>query len=87
MDRRLWRMPSKFNASAYPLVATIYAHLQPGAPSNALSRLSASLPATNRDASKLTVVAMTGVTAMVRLTAEQMDRLAPLGPPKSSAQS
>jgi hypothetical protein len=66
---------TKFNPSAYPLVATVYAHMQTGAPSNALSRLSAALPATNRDSSKLTVVAMTGVTAMVRLTADQMDRL------------
>ncbi|MCC6458277.1 MAG: CapA family protein [Caldilineaceae bacterium] len=65
---------TKFNPSAYPLVATVYAHTQPGAPSNALSRLSAALPDTNRDSSRLTVVAMTGVTAMVRLTADQMDR-------------
>jgi poly-gamma-glutamate synthesis protein (capsule biosynthesis protein) len=64
----------KFNSSAYPLVATVYAHLQPGAPSDALSRLSATLPAANRDGDLLTVVAMTGVTAMVRLTAEQMDK-------------
>lgn len=64
----------KFNPSAYPLVATVYAHLQPGAPSDALSRLSATLPTTNRDANKLTVVAMTGVTAMVRLTAAEMDQ-------------
>lgn len=64
----------KFNPSAYPLVATVYAHLQPSAPSDTLSRLSATLPATNRDGDLLTVVAMTGVTAMVRLTAEQMDQ-------------
>jgi hypothetical protein len=65
---------AKFNPSAYPLVATVYAHIQPRAPSNALSHLSALLPVNNRDSSKVTVVAMTGVTAMVRLTAEQMDR-------------
>ena len=70
----------KFNPSAYPLVATVYAHPQRGAPSDALSRLSAALPTTNRDASKLTLVAMTGVTAMVRLTAEQMDRRGPAWP-------
>lgn len=64
----------KFNPSAYPLVATVYAHLQLSAPSDTLSRLSATLPATNRDGDLLTVVAMTGVTAMVRLTAEQMDQ-------------
>lgn len=67
----------KFNASAYPLVATVYAHLEKGAPSDALSRLSVSLPTANRDPSKLTVVAMTGVTAMVRLTAAEMDERGP----------
>lgn len=64
----------KFNPSAYPLIATVYAHQQPGAPSDALSRLSALLPTTNRDPSRLTVVAMTGVTAMTRLTAAAMDK-------------
>jgi poly-gamma-glutamate synthesis protein (capsule biosynthesis protein) len=64
----------KFNARAYPLVATVYAHMLPGAPADALSRLSASLPTTNRDPSRLTVVAMTGVTAMVRLTAAEIDK-------------
>jgi poly-gamma-glutamate synthesis protein (capsule biosynthesis protein) len=70
----------KFNAAAYPLVATVYAHLESGAPSNALSRLSAALPTTNRDPSRLTVVAMTGVTAMVRLTAAEMDERGPAWP-------
>jgi poly-gamma-glutamate synthesis protein (capsule biosynthesis protein) len=70
----------KFNASAYPLVATVYAHLYAGAPSNILSELSLVLPTTNRDASKLTVVAMTGVTAMVRLTAAEMDERGPAWP-------
>ena len=63
----------KFNASAYPLVVTVYAHLQSSAPTDALSRLSTALPSTNRDPDKLTVVAMTGVTAMVRLMAAEMD--------------
>ncbi len=71
---------AKFNPSAYPLVATVYAHIESTAPSNVLSRLSAALPATNRNSSKLTVVAMTGVTAMVRLTAEQMDLRGPAWP-------
>ena len=70
----------KFNASAYPLIAVVYAHLELGAPSNALSLLSATLPTTNRDPSKLTVVAMTGVTAMVRLTAAEMDKRGPAWP-------
>lgn len=64
----------KFNAAAYPLVATVYAHLQPGVPSDTISHLSSSLPSSNRNPTKLTVVAMTGVTAMVRLTAAEMDR-------------
>lgn len=64
----------KFNAAAYPLIATVYAHLRPDAPAGTLSRLSMALPSTNRDPSRLTVVAMTGVTAMVRLTAAEMDR-------------
>jgi poly-gamma-glutamate synthesis protein (capsule biosynthesis protein) len=34
----------------------------------------AALPATNRDPAKLTVLAMTGVTALVRATADQMER-------------
>jgi poly-gamma-glutamate synthesis protein (capsule biosynthesis protein) len=68
---------AKFNASAYPLIATVYAHLQPNASGDTLSRLSTTLPATNRDPSKLTVVAMTGVTAMVRLTAAEMDQRGP----------
>lgn len=70
----------KFNASAYPLVAKVYAHLYTGAPSNILSELSLVLPTTNRDATKLTVVAMTGVTAMVRLTAAEMDERGPAWP-------
>ena len=65
----------KFHAAAYPLVATVYAHAGMDAPSDAVSRVDTLLPRSNRDPSRLTVVAMTGVTAMVRLTADQMDRL------------
>jgi poly-gamma-glutamate synthesis protein (capsule biosynthesis protein) len=81
----------KFTPSAYPLIATVYAHQQPGAPSDALSRLSAALPASNRDASRLTVVAMTGVTAMARFTAAAIDKNGPdwpaavVGPELASA--
>jgi hypothetical protein len=71
---------AKFNASAYPLVATVYAHLLPNAPADALNRLTALLPTTNRNPSKLTVVAMTGVTAMVRFTAAEMDKRGPSWP-------
>lgn len=65
----------KFNPSAYPLVSAVYAHAGEDTPQDALSRLDTALPRTNRDPARLTVVAMTGVTAMVRLTADQMDRL------------
>ncbi len=37
------------------------------------ARLAEDLPATNRDANKLTTVVMTGVTAMVRATAKEME--------------
>ncbi len=65
----------KFHAAAYPLVVTVYAHAGEAVSADALSRLDALLPRSNRDPARLTVVAMTGVTAMVRLTADQMDRL------------
>jgi poly-gamma-glutamate synthesis protein (capsule biosynthesis protein) len=65
---------AKFNPAAYPLVATIYAHADATAITPAeWERLVDSLPASNRDPNRLTVVAMTGVTAMVRLTAAAMD--------------
>jgi poly-gamma-glutamate synthesis protein (capsule biosynthesis protein) len=64
------------------LVARVYAH-----PANldqtfaaAQASLSAELPSGNRNPDHLTVLAMTGVTAMVRLTAEQMDRFGPAWP-------
>ena len=52
-----------FNADAYPL--RIGFSLQPAI---------FPLPAANRDPSKLTVLAMTGVTALVRGTADQMEK-------------
>ena len=51
-----------FDAASYPL--KIIFSLQPS---------SFSLPATNRDPNKLTVLAMTGVTALVRATADRME--------------
>ncbi|MCC6166326.1 MAG: CapA family protein [Caldilineaceae bacterium] len=65
---------AKFNPTAYPLVATVYAHPGPAATGQSVAAALDLLPRANRDSSRLTVVAMTGVTAMVRLTAEQMDR-------------
>ena len=52
-----------FDPSAYPLKVTF--SLQPAL---------FSLPATNRDPAKLTVLAMTGTTALVRATADRMEK-------------
>lgn len=66
---------NKFAADTYPLVATVYAQDLSKTPAEQMTvqALLKALPAGNRDPGRLTVVAMTGVTAMVRLTAEQMD--------------
>ncbi|MEZ4730688.1 MAG: CapA family protein [Caldilineaceae bacterium] len=66
----------KFDPAAYPLVATIYAQELTKTPAErtAVQTLLKALPPGNRDAKRLTVVAMTGVTAMVRLTAQEMDK-------------
>lgn len=59
-----------FDASAYPLkIVFSLVSAQP----NDLQLEQLSLPATNRDPSKLTVLLMTGVTALVRATATQME--------------
>ena len=67
---------NKFDATAYPLVATIYAQnlAKTDAERQASQALLQTLPPGNRDPDRLTVVAMTGVTAMVRLTAREMDK-------------
>lgn len=67
---------NKFDPAAYPLVATLYAENLGKTPAEqaAVQDFLAGLPAGNRDPKRLTVIAMTGVTAMVRLTAEQMDK-------------
>lgn len=67
-----------FDAAQYPLVATLYLHrLQTVSPDEQPieAALFAALPPGNRDPTRLTVLAMTGVTAMCRLTAKQMDSL------------
>ncbi len=63
-------LSNQFDADTWPLTAVFGAdeHTDP-----------ASLPVQNRDASKLTTVVLTGVTAMVRSTAQYMD-LDPLYP-------
>ncbi len=66
-----------YAASRYPLIADVYAQVAAeDAVDLALARKAlALLPPGNRRAEHLTVVAMTGVTAMCRQTAAQMDRL------------
>ena len=68
---------NRFDAGSYPLVLPLYLHNQAEdtARANKLDEIIAQLPTTNRDPSRLTVLAMTGVTAMVRYTAKQMDEL------------
>lgn len=67
---------NKFDSTAYPLVATVYAQTlaQGEHEQQAINALLATLPPSNREPNRLTVVAMTGVTAMVRLTAREMDK-------------
>jgi hypothetical protein len=74
---------NRFDAAAYPLVATLYLHRagevtldqQP-----VEAALLAAIPPGNRDPNRLTVIAITGVTAMTRFTAQQMDKLGPAWP-------
>jgi hypothetical protein len=57
-----------FDPSTYPLSIPFILSSNVNLPADSFG-----LPATNRDASKLTIVAMTGVTAMVRATAYTME--------------
>lgn len=67
---------SHYTPTEYPLIADIYAEVtEGGAIEMALARKAlGALPPGNRLPEHLTVVAMTGVTAMCRQTAAQMDR-------------
>lgn len=67
---------NKFDPARYPLVATLYAHVATANPNDQakVEALLAALPAGNRDPAKLTTLTMTGVTAMVRMMADEMDR-------------
>ncbi len=66
-----------YTATEYPLITDVYAQIAEGdAVELALARKALSvLPAGNRLPEHLTIVAMSGVTAMCRQTAAQMDRL------------
>jgi poly-gamma-glutamate synthesis protein (capsule biosynthesis protein) len=66
-----------FDASDYPLAVRFYLDAQPEAEQAAAELLAAVEQAglaTNRDPTKLTVLAMTGVTAMARMTALRMEQ-------------
>lgn len=67
---------NKYDPSQYPLVATLYAHVATTNRSELaqVEALLAALPAGNRDPDQLTTLTMTGVTAMVRMMADEMDR-------------
>ncbi|MBI1298924.1 hypothetical protein GC175_28670 [bacterium] len=69
-----------FNVDGYPFVLDVYAQiLDPVAPVDpVLAEIIAASGGSNRRSNNLTVIAMTGVTAMVRLTAQQMDLYGPL---------
>jgi hypothetical protein len=63
-----------FDPSAYPLLVS-FSLGQAGEPVNSLvDEIIRSIPTTNRDAGKLTTLAMTGVTALVRCTAYYMEQ-------------
>ncbi len=68
---------NKFDVDAYGLIAHVFVHAQPGVDADQLALFTEKLTQTtggaNRDPAQLTVLAMTGVTAMTRQTAYQME--------------
>lgn len=74
---------NRFDPEQYPLVATLYLHrlgkVMPEQQPIEAAFLAA-IPPGNRDPDRLTVIAMTGVTAMCRLTAKMMDENGPAWP-------
>jgi len=70
---------NRFDIDQYPFRATLYAHVDAANrdQQEKADAFLAQIPPTNRDPDKLTVLAMTGVTAMVRLSAAQIDRYGP----------
>jgi hypothetical protein len=74
---------NQFDAASYPLVATLYLHRAGEVTPDQQpveAALLAAIPPGNRDPNRLTVIAITGVTAMTRFTAQQMDKLGPAWP-------
>lgn len=70
---------NRFHLAAYPFVLTVYAHAAAAHPDNdrVLAAFLARSGRTNRDPAHLTVLAMTGVTAMVRQTGARMEEYGP----------
>ena len=65
---------NRFRAAGWPLAARAYLAPLTERGQAALGKLTTPLPITNRDPNKLTVLAMTGVTAMARNSAVAIDR-------------
>ena len=65
---------NRFRAAEWPLAARAYLAPLTERGQAALGKLTTPLPITNRDPNKLTVLAMTGVTAMARNSAVAIDR-------------
>lgn len=72
----------KFDVSSYPFILTVYAHpVDQGKPYQILlDEIAAQSGGSNRRDDRLTVIAMTGVTAMTRMTAQQMELNGPAWP-------
>lgn len=66
----------KFDPVQYPLLATMYAHITTDDRTERaqVDALLTALPEGNRNPNELTTLTMTGVTAMVRMMADEMDR-------------
>jgi len=70
-----WPTDNRFDVRAWPLVSRAYLAALTDRGREALGKLEAAgLPVTNRDPGKLTVLVMTGVTAMARNSAVATDR-------------
>ncbi len=65
---------NRFMSEQWPLATRAWAGAPTAEGAAALARLAATLPITNRDADRLTVLVMTGVTAMARNSAVAIER-------------
>lgn len=70
---------NRFAAEQWPLASRAWAEATTEQGGEALARLVEAFPITNRDASKLTVLVMTGVTAMARNSAVAIERAGDYG--------